>query len=111
VFKRDHVDESGKMDVSYVIWDRDDPKFGISDSGHTKAVGMSIRDNRSLIKNFLGHLIERGESKVCYKYIGASEELPDGFITEIIPVTCESKKFDSEVIDQLKQMRKMVDEL
>ena len=112
VFKREKVDESGKKPVRYAIWNRHNPHFGICNPSHTHAVGLPIKKNKKLIKAFLDNVIKNGESKVCYKYIGATEQvLPEGYITEIIPVICDTKKYDTEVIDQFKKMRKMVDEL
>jgi len=111
VFKRERIEEPGKMDVRYAVWDRDNPKFGIASPNYSQTAGLPIRENKPLIKRFLDNLIKRGESKVCYKYIGATEEMPEGFLTEVIPVVCETKKYDSAVISQLREMRKMIEDL
>jgi hypothetical protein len=111
VFKRERIDEPGKMDVRYAIWDRDNPKFGITSPDYSQTAGIAVRENRKLIVRFLDNIIKRGEAKICYKYIGATEEMPEGFLTEVVPIICETKKYDPAVINQLREMRKMVDYL
>ena len=79
VFKRDQIDEPGKMHVRYLVWNRNDPQFGVTNPSQTHAVGLPVRGNKKLILNFLDSIIRKGESKVCYKYIDfpAVEALAD----------------------------------
>ena len=47
-----------------------------------------------------------------YQYVGATEETPDGgFISEVIPIVCETKKYVQTVIPQLKKMKELIDTL
>ncbi len=111
VFKRERLEESGKKDVRFLVWDRHNPKFGITDENYTETVGMYVRENKKIIQNFLANVIKKGEAKTCYKYIGVTEELPEGFITEVIPIICETKTYDRDVIPQLKKMKELIDTL
>jgi len=111
VFKRERVDESGKKDVRFLVWDRHNPKFGIANENYTQTAGILVRENKRMIQNFLNNIIKKGEAKTCYKYIGATEEVPEGFITEVIPIVCETKKYDPSIIPQIKKMKELIDTL
>lgn len=111
IFRRKRLEESGKKDVRFLVWDKKDPKFGISNSDYSNLAGIPVKRNKKLIQNFLKNIIEKGEAKTCYKYIGATEEVPEGFITEVIPVVCETKRYDSNVIPEIKKMKKVIDEI
>jgi len=111
VFKRDRVDESGKKDVRFIVWDKDNPKFGISNENYTQLAGISVRENKKMIQTLLKNIIRKGEAKICYKYIGAEEELPEGFITEVIPIICETKRYDQTVVNEIKKMKAIIDTL
>ena len=111
VFQREHIEESGKKDVRFLVWDRHSPKFGISNSNYSQMAGILVRDNKKLIQTFLGNIIRKGEAKTCYQYLGATEEVPEGFITEVIPVVCETKKYDPSVIQEIKKMKQLIDDL
>lgn len=111
VFKREHLEESGKKDVRFLVWDRHNPKFGISNDNYSQVAGIPVRENKKLIQTFLGNIIRKGEAKTCYQYLGATEEVPEGFITEVIPIICETKKYDPSVITELKKMKELIDTL
>lgn len=110
VFKREHLEDSGKKDVRFLVWDRDNPKFGIANSDYSQVAGIPVRENRELIKTFLGNVIRKGEAKTCYHYIGATEEVAEGgFLTEYMPEICEEKKYDPDIIQQLKKIKELID--
>jgi hypothetical protein len=111
-FKRKKIDESGKKDVRFLVWDSKNPKFGISDEHYEQVAGISVRENKKIIQAFLNKVIKTGEAKTCYQYIGATEEAPEGgFISEVIPIVCETKKYDQSVIPELKKMKEIIDSI
>lgn len=73
IFKREHIEESGKKDVRFLVYGRDNPQFGIANSDFSQVAGMPVRGNKELIQTFLGNLIRTGEAKTCYSYIGAMQ--------------------------------------
>lgn len=111
VFRRERIEESGKKDVRFLIWDKDNPKFGISNSDMSQRAGITIRENKPVIQKFLNEIIHKGEAKTCYHYIGATEEAPGGYLTETIPPICEMKKYDPFVVKVIKEMKDIVDTL
>ncbi|MCX6821616.1 MAG: hypothetical protein NTW30_02435 [Candidatus Aenigmarchaeota archaeon] len=111
VFKREHLEESGKKDVRFLVWDRHNPKFGISDANYSQVAGISVHENKKLIQTFLGNIIRKGEAKTCYQYLGATEEVPEGFITEVIPIICETKKYDPSTVNEIKKIKDFIDTL
>lgn len=112
VFKREHFEESGKKDVRFIVWDRNNPKFGIANSDYSQVAGIPVHENKEMIQTFLDNLIRKGEAKTCYHYIGATEEVPEGgFLTEYIPEICEDKKYDPCTIQELRKMKELIDTL
>jgi hypothetical protein len=111
VFRREHIEESGKKDIRFLVWDKENPKFGISDASFSQRAGVPIRDKKPIIQKFLKNIIEKGEAKTCYHYIGATEEAPGGYLTETIPPICEIKRYDSHTISEIKRIKDFIDAL
>jgi len=111
VFRRERIEESGKKDIRFLVWDKDNPKFGISNSDFSQRAGVPLREKKPIVLKFLNEIIEKGEVKTCYHYIGATEEAPGGYLTETIPPICEMKKYDSHTISEVKKIKEFIDAL
>jgi len=111
VFKRERIEESGKQDIRFLIWDKENPKFGIANSDFSLRAGVPIREKKPIIQKFLNEIIKKGEAKTCYHYIGATEEAPGGYLTETIPPICEMKKYPPQVVSEIKKLKDLVDTL
>ena len=111
VFRRERIEESGKKDIRFLVWDKENPKFGIANSDFSQRAGVPLREKKPVVLKFLNEIIQKGVAKTCYHYIGATEEAPGGYLTETIPPICEMKKYDSNTISEVKKIKQFIDSL
>lgn len=108
-FRRQYIEESGKENCCYALWQDDKSKhlkFGLVNARKTYGIGLSINDNYDLIVQHLNQIIEDGKVNVIYRYIPAPpEEYGNGVVYEVIPTEIETERAVSqEVIIQFRQI-------
>jgi len=108
-FRRHYIEESGKKDCGYALWQDKETKhlvFGLINSTYTHGVGISVNDHYQLILNHVQKIIKYGHVNVTYKYIPApSEPYGDGFVSEVLPASINtSRDIPTEVISQLEKL-------
>ena len=117
VFRKEHIDESGKMECRYALWrnrETDRIYFGLMNETMTQAAGIILFSYLSLIKAHLQRLIKEGAVTVRYRYIPAPPEeiLPDGVVEEFIisPIT-ELILLPEAVRSELRKMLEIIEKV
>lgn len=110
--QREKISERFKFQVRFAIWKRDDKlMFGITDPTYTEFAGIPVKENRRKIDKFVNNLIKTGKFTTHYKYLGAVEEMPKGFLTEFIPTASREITLDEEMRQQLTMLKDKLKEV
>ena len=114
-FRRQHIQESGKENCCYALWQDNRTKhlvFGLLNSAKTYGVGISVNDHHNLIINHIQKIINSKSVFVMYRYIPAPpESYGNGVVCEIIPKEVKTEReVSDDVISQFKQILHILNE-
>ena len=112
LLRREHIEESGKFDARYALWREEGKmKFGVTNPDYSERAGEEITEEScpKIIK-FIKDSIDHKAVKSNYKYLGATEQVGSGWLTEIFPdMLSREVLIDEETIGTLKTMKEFIE--
>jgi hypothetical protein len=113
LYQLESFDESGKMNLRYAIWSKDNIWFfGLADESEKPILGMELIPNKERILKHIKYIIENKEIMVHYVYFPPPPErigIGIGIEMVSIPSLVVTKlQFPNSVIQNLKKIQKTI---